>query len=79
MSVLRSGIIFLAVMYSADISASAADAITVLMICAIIKTGLLSFGLGYFSERNICEPALLLAFYLFRKPASVCAANIISL
>ena len=46
MSVLRSGIIFLAVMYSDAISASAADAMTVLMICAIVKTGPLSFGLG---------------------------------
>ena len=79
MSVLRSGVIFLSVMYSADISASAADAITVLMICAIVNTVLLSFGLVSFSERNICAPARLLDFYSLRKPASVCAANIISL
>ena len=46
-SVLRSGIIFLAVMYSNAISASAANAITDLMICAIFNTGPLSFG---FSE-----------------------------
>ena len=46
MSVLRSGIIFLAVTYSAAISASDADAIIVMMICAIVKTGPLSFGLG---------------------------------
>ena len=38
--------IFLDVMYNAAISASAADAITVLMICAIVKTGPLSFGFG---------------------------------
>ena len=48
---------FLAVMYSAAISASADNAITVLMICAIVNTGPLSFGLGSFSERNICAPA----------------------
>ena len=46
MSLLRSGIIFLAVIYSAAISASYADAIIVIMICAIFKTGPLSFGLG---------------------------------
>ena len=43
-NVLRSGIIFLAVMYNAAISASAADAMTVLMICAIVKTDPLRFG-----------------------------------
>ena len=46
MSALRSGIIFFAMMYSADISASATDAINVLMICAIVKTYPLSFFLG---------------------------------
>ena len=61
MSVLSSGIIFFAVMYSAGISASAADSITFLMIFAIVNTGPLSLGLGSFSERNICAPALLLA------------------
>ena len=79
MSVLRSGIIFLAMMYSSAISASAVDSITVLMICAIVKTGPLSFGLGSFSERSICAPARLLDLFLLRKPASVCAATIISL
>ena len=43
-NVLRSGIIFLDVMYNAAILASAADAITVLMICAFFKTDPLSFG-----------------------------------
>ena len=78
MSALRSGIIFLAVMYSAAISASAHYAITVFMICAIVKTGPLSFGLGSFSERNICAPDQLLSFDYLIKPASTCAANIIS-
>ena len=45
-NVLRNDIIFLAVMYNAAISASAADAIIFLMICAIVKTGPLSFGFG---------------------------------
>ena len=79
MSVLSSGIIFFAVIYSAAIYASAADAITVLNICAIVKTVPLSFGLGSFSERNICAPALLLTLDLLRNSASACAANIVSL
>ena len=78
-NVFRNGIIFLAVMYNAAISASAADAMTVLMICEIVKTGPLSFGFGSFYERNICAPARLLDFYSLRKPASACAAKIISI
>ena len=61
MSVLRSVIIFFTVMYSAAISASADDSITVLMICANIKTVPLSFVLSSFSERDICAPALIIA------------------
>ena len=79
MSVWRSGIIFFAVINSAAIYASAADAITVLIIFAIVKTGPLSFGLGSFSERNICAPALLLDLDLLINIASACAANSISL
>ena len=67
------------VINSAAISASAADAITVLIICAIVKTGPLSFDFGSFYERNICALALLLARDSLRNPASACAANIISL
>ena len=79
MSVWRSAIIFLAVINSAAISASAADATTFLIIFAIFNTGPLSLGPGSFSESNICQPALLLAFDLLINPASACAANIISL
>ena len=79
MSVWRSGIIFFAVINNAASYASAADAITVLIICVIIKIGPLIFGLGSFSERNICAPALLLDRDLLRNIASACAANIISL
>ena len=78
-NVLRSGIIFLDVMYNAAISASSADAMTVLMIFAIVKTGPLIFGFGSFYENNICAPARLLDFDSLRKRASACAANIISL
>ena len=79
MSVLRSGIISLDVMYSASISASAVDTIIFLMICAIVKTGPLIFGLGSYYGRNICAPARRLALDLLRIPASVRATNIISL
>ena len=78
MNVLRSGIILLAVMYSAAISSSASDAITVLMIYASVKTGPLGFDLRYFSERNICAPARLISFDSLRNLVSACAANIIS-
>ena len=56
-----STIIFLSVMYSAAISASAADAIIFFMICAIVNAVPLSFGLGSFSNRKICAPAQLQA------------------
>ena len=49
------------------------------MICAIVNTGPLSFGFGSFSERNIRAPALQQALDSFKKPASVCAANIMSI
>ena len=78
MRVLRSGILFLAVMYSVAIFASAADDITVLIISAIVNTGPLSFGLRSFFERNICAPTWLQAFDSLRKPASMCAAKILS-
>ena len=64
-------------MYNAAISASAADAITALVIYVIVKTGPLSIGFGSFSEINICAPARLLAFDSLRNLASACAANII--
>ena len=57
----------------------ASDSIAYLMICAIVKTGLLVFGFGYFSEIKIWAPDLLQSFYSLIKPASACAANIISL
>ena len=77
MSVWHSGIIFFAVINSAAISASAANVITVLIICAIVNTDPLSFGFGSFSERKILAPALLLDHDSFRNTASACAANII--
>ena len=79
MSVLRNGIIFFYVIKSAAISASAADAITVLIICAIVNIGPLSFGFGSFFDRKMCAPALFLVLDLFKNPVSACATNIISL
>ena len=73
---LLSGIIFLAVMYNVAISASAAEAITDLMICAIVNTGPLRFGFGSFSDRKIWAPALLWDFDWLINPASACASNI---
>ena len=64
---------------SAAIYAYAADAMTILIICAKLKTGPLSFGLVSFYDRNICAPALLLALDSLRNPASACATNIMSL
>ena len=61
MSVLRNGIIFFAVIKSAAIYASAAGAITVFIICAIVNIGPLRFGFGSFYDRKMCAPALLLA------------------
>ena len=79
MSVCRSGIIFFSVTNSAAISASAAYAITVLIICTIVNTGSLSFGFGSFSERNIFVSDLLLARDSLRNPASACATKFVSL
>ena len=46
MSVFRSGIIFLDVMYRTAISDSGAEAITALMIYSLVNTGPFSFGFG---------------------------------
>ena len=51
-NVLRSGIIFLAVVYNAAIPSSDAYPITVFMLCAIVKIGPLSLRFGSFSKRK---------------------------
>ena len=53
MSVLCSGIIFLTVIYRAANFASDAEAISDLMIFAIVNTGPLIFGFALFSERKL--------------------------
>ena len=74
-SVLRIGTIFLAVRYSAASSASAADAITGLMIFAVVKIALFSGGVATSPVKKMCAPALIHALVSFRKPVSVCAAS----
>ena len=74
-SVLRIGTIFLALMYSATSSASAADVITGLTIFAIFKIAPFSSGVATSSVQKMCAPALLLALVSFRKPVSEYAAS----
>ena len=40
--------------------ASDADAMTNLMICAIVSTGTFHFGIGSSSSRNMCAPDLIM-------------------
>ena len=53
-------------MYSAPSSASAADDMTALMICAIVRTAPLLCGISLSLDRKKCPPALLRAFDLER-------------
>ena len=79
MSVFCISIIFLFVIYSADVSVSASEAITDLMICEIFNTGPLIFGFGSFSDGKIWAYALLRDLGSLGNTASTCAANIMSL
>ena len=72
-SVLRICTIFLVLRYSAASSASAADAITGLMIFAIVKNAPFSGGVATSLVKKMCAPALLLALVSFSKPVSACA------
>ncbi len=58
-SALRRGIISLVVLYSAASLASAADAMTNLMICDMVRTGPFCRGMGSSLERKMCAPAQL--------------------
>ena len=55
-----------AVIYSADISASVADDITCLMICAMFNIAPLLGGILLLLDRKKCPPARLRAFSLLR-------------
>ena len=77
--VLRRGAISWAVVNRAANSASAADAITVLITRAIDNTGPLVLGIGSFSETKMCNPTRLLDLDSLRKLASECAARVMLL
>ena len=68
-------LLFLAVMYSAASSASAADDIMGLMIFAIVNIYLFIGGVATSSVKKMGSPALLLALVSLRKPASAYAAS----
>ena len=72
-SLLHIGTIVLDVWYSAASSDSAADAITGLMIFAIVKTAPFSGGVATSSVKKMCAPALLLSLVSFRNHVSACA------
>ena len=67
-----------AMMYRAPILASAADAITFFMICAMARIAPLLAGCSTFSERKKWPPARLLELVFLRYPASLCAARSMS-
>ena len=69
----------LVVMYRANSSYSAADAITELMIFAMIKTALFIGGIGRFSERKMWAPDMLVPLDSLFKTVYECAASTISL
>ena len=79
MKVFRSGTVALAKMNSLDISASAAEDITNLMIWVTVRTGPLLVGTGVSSERMMCAPARLHTLLRLRYAASECPARTIPL
>ena len=60
-----------ALMNNAPSSASAADDITALIICDMLRTDQLLIGMLSWLDRNMCPPALLLAFASDRYYASL--------
>jgi hypothetical protein len=56
----------LAMMYNAASSASVADDMTFLMMCAMLRIALLFDGICVSFDRKKCQPALLRAFGLLR-------------
>ena len=71
----HSGTISLAQMKRPASSASAAEDMMFLMICATVRTGPLYVGAGTFSESIMCAPARLRALVTLRYAASECAAR----
>ena len=75
----RRGIISLVQMKSPASSASAAEDMTDLMICAMVRMGPLQDGTGSSSEHMMCAAARLLELLTLRKAASAWAPRIILL
>ena len=67
-NVWQMGNIYLAVMYSASSSASAAEDMINLMIWAIMRIGPFHLGVGLFSDKNMWAPARLRAVNLLLNP-----------
>ena len=74
-TVVRAGIACRELIYIAPISASAADVIMFLIICAMVKTARFCSGFAALFDMKKCQPALLLSFGLVRYDASLCAAR----
>ena len=68
-----------ALMYSAPVSASAADDMTAFIISAMLWIAPLFGGRGTSSDKKWCPLALLRAFCSFKYPASLWTARIMSL
>ena len=77
--VLRRGTMLFAHMKRPARSASAAEDMTNLIICAMARTGPLSDGTGTSSESMMCAPARLRDLMTLRYAALECAASIIPL
>ena len=77
--VFHSGTISLAVRNKAVISASAADDTTYFIIWAMVRRGPFQRGMESFSDKKMWAPAQLIDLVSLAKPASECAARIISL
>ena len=73
MSVWRNGTISLAVRKSAASSVSMAEAMTNLIICAMVRTASLNRLMGSSSERKMWAPVCLREFISLRKLALECA------
>ena len=78
-SVFLMGTALRAFMYMAPISASAADDMTALIICATVWTAPLLWGNSVSAAMKKCPPALLLAFDSLKYEASLWTASTMSL
>ena len=75
----RIGTSSFAVTYRDLSFATAANGMTNVMICAMVRMGPFHFGSGSFSDKKIWAPAWLRPFDLLLNQASECAASIMLL